>query len=144
MVLREEHARQRRGMGYRDLARSEADLSVERRRREQRSPGAQSRGWYRGGQLRAQRPQRRAIPLDSRHGGGRQGQRLYRRGRYRKADPEIQADLGRATIGALRRGARRANGGPGSFGRSSPWQVLGMAPQRERSWRQHLEEINED
>src|SRR5712672_3514440 len=105
MVLREEHARQRRGMGYRDLARSEADLSVERRRREQRSPGIESRGWYRGGQLRAQRPQRRAIPLDSRHGGRRQGQ-----GRYRKADPEIQADLRRATIGALRRGARRANG----------------------------------
>ena len=108
-------------MGYRGLAGSEADLSVERRWREQRSPGVEARGWYRGRQLRAQRPQRRAISLDSRHGGRRQGQRLYRRGRYRKADPEIQADLGRATIGALRRGAGRVIGTPGSFDRSSPW-----------------------
>jgi hypothetical protein len=35
VVLREEHARQWLGMGCRDLARSEADLSAERRRREQ-------------------------------------------------------------------------------------------------------------
>lgn len=32
---------------------------------------------------------------------GRQGQRLYRRSRYRQADPEVQTDLGRATIGGL-------------------------------------------
>jgi DNA-binding beta-propeller fold protein YncE len=32
-----------------------------------------------------------------------QGQRLYRRSRHRKADPEIQADIGRATIGGLPR-----------------------------------------
>jgi hypothetical protein len=41
MVLREEHARQWRGMGYRGLARSEADVPAHRRRREQRDPGAQ-------------------------------------------------------------------------------------------------------
>src|SRR6202023_3430986 len=46
-------------------------------------------------------PAPRPVPLDPRHGDRRQGERLYRRGRYRKAHPEIQADLGRATIGAL-------------------------------------------
>ena len=53
------------------------------------------------GQLRPQRPQCRPVPLDARHGRGFQGQRLYRRGRHRKARPEVQADLGRATIGGL-------------------------------------------
>ncbi len=38
---------------------------------------------------------------DSRHGGRFHRQCLYRRGRQRKANPEVQADLGRATIGAL-------------------------------------------
>src|SRR3981189_1540311 len=95
-------------MGYRDLARSEADLSAQRRWREQRNPGAEARGRHGGRQFWPQRPQRRAIPLDPRHGGRCPRQRLYRRGRHRKAHPEIQTDLGRATIGALRRGARRA------------------------------------
>ena len=53
------------------------------------------------GQFRPQRPQRRAVPLGSHHGGRSQGQPVYRRGRYRKAHPEVQADLGRATIGGL-------------------------------------------
>src|SRR5882672_10382155 len=101
MVLRKEHARRRRGLGHRDLARSETDLSVERRRREQRNPGAETQRRYRGREFWSQRPQCRAVPLDSSHGGGFQGQRLYRRSRYRKAHPEVQADLGRATIGGL-------------------------------------------
>ena len=70
---REEHARQRRGMGHRGLARSEADLAIERRWREQRNPGAEARRRYRGRQFWAQRPQCRPVPLDSRHGGGCQG-----------------------------------------------------------------------
>src|SRR5213595_2537260 len=107
MVLRKEHAGQWRGVGYRDLARPEADLVAERRRREQRNPGAETGRWYRGRQFWPQRPQCRAVPLDSRHGGGCQGQRLYSRSRHWKADPEVQADLGRATIGALPVPARR-------------------------------------
>ena len=42
-----------------------------------------------------------ASSTASRHGRGQQGQRLYRRGRHRKARPEIQADLRRATIAGL-------------------------------------------
>src|SRR4026209_1915426 len=53
------------------------------------------------GQLWGERPQCRPVPLDSRHGRGQQRQRLYRRGRHRKARPEIQADLRGATIGGL-------------------------------------------
>src|ERR1700681_2008911 len=85
-------------MGYRDLARSEADFSAERRWREQRNPGAEARGWHGGRQFWPQRPQRRSIPLGPRHGGGRPRQRLYRRGRHRKAHPEIQADFGRTAL----------------------------------------------
>ena len=92
---------QRRGLGRRDLARSEADLAVERRRRQQRNPGAETRGRHRGRPFRQQRPQRRAIPLGPHHGDRRQRQPLYRRGRYRKAYPEVQTDVRRATIGGL-------------------------------------------
>src|ERR1043165_1314852 len=131
MVLRKEHARQRRGMGCRDLARSEADLSAERRRREQRNPGAEAGRWYRSRQFWPQRPQCRAIPLDPRHGGGCQGERLYRRGRYRKAHPEVQADLGRATIGALPAAAgntiaRRLAGSAKRAGEQTFWRKYTM------------------
>ena len=73
-------------------------LSAQRRRREQRDPGPEARRRQRGRHLRPQRPQRRPVPLDPRHGDRCEGQRLYRRGRYRKAHPEIQADIGRAEI----------------------------------------------
>ncbi len=53
------------------------------------------------GSFGPQRSQCRAIPLGPRHGGRRQGERVYRRSRHRKADPEVQTDLGRAALGPL-------------------------------------------
>src|SRR4051812_17585560 len=80
------------------MARSEAELPAERRRREQRDPRAEARRRQRGRHLRSQRPQRRPVSLDSCHGSRPEGQRLYGRGRYRETHPEIQADVGRAEI----------------------------------------------
>ena len=98
---------------------------------------------YCGREFRAERPQRRAVPLDLRHGGGRQGQRLYRRSRHREADTEVQADLRRATIGGLPGSAGTTNTvavcvisqGAGSGGEIARQSNAALAPEPPLKWR---------